>query len=873
MQVMNNSEFDQKDVLVGQSGKTEGFGVTNDPVLMSMLSTGLYGNPLRTMLQEIIFNAWDAHRMGNCQDKPIDVYLNDTTGLIVRDYGPGINPQDMRQIYCIYGNSTKRNDDGQTGGFGLGSKSPYAYNDSFTVTSHYDKQKYMYLMVRVSEENQGGPGMTPIIQGIPTGETGLMVTVGMKSDRDFKQAEHHIRNISFLSGIKMNFHYNVNGDNRDPELLESSTLKPGEWINTDFNNDDSYFYAVYGGVRYSIPNHPDYNEEYKNLTILAKSIGSFYIGFKPGSLTPLPNREGLNMSERSIQNVKTQLEIIIEALNEILIPSTKFLYNEAFKMLHESKIKPEFFISSWCYNVGKNNLDVIFNNLDVIFNSNLERFKIIQEKLKNQKPTNTSEALWSSISKLVIQHTKIMAIYIGDQKLSEIIYIAWAKNFPEKKHYRQLILNASKSKLDINNFYMNELKPTYASYIKMRDDLSKLLDTSIDLRLASHTNYYGLNSNWNILTNQKKINLHKLNHKKRTVYKTLLKEDKIKPQPKLMKDELFTTNQDQEQINNILLDKHIIIAKTIPALKKTKFDLQKYFSSSYSNIPKNSYSYFHINTHTNSAEKPILAIIVHDRKNAYQIAKDHLKKEGWIVIEADEPEVAIKSTKITTRSNTGKITESYALLDLTKDNWVGTEYTDTPDCYVYETLTQKKSYNSMSSAPIRAIKPFTKAMVMVTHKNQVKKLEENGVPDFKFIADKLVKKFTTDIEYLQKIYIIDQAKEYSILPSVLMDLPEVQKFFNIPFIHNRDKEKYYKQWEFLQTMTESRSIDIDYDTIKNLRQMFSEIERDDSVSLVLKKLKKTFIFNRYKMQNEIFGMKPGELKVYSEKVLRFLRTI
>jgi sensor histidine kinase regulating citrate/malate metabolism len=126
MQVMNGGEFDDKDILVGQAGKTEGFGVTDDPMLMSMLSTGLYANPLRTMLQEIMFNAWDAHRMDNCQDKPIDVYLNETTGLIVRDYGPGIAPKNMRPIYCIYGNSTKRKDDNQTGGFGLGSKSPYA---------------------------------------------------------------------------------------------------------------------------------------------------------------------------------------------------------------------------------------------------------------------------------------------------------------------------------------------------------------------------------------------------------------------------------------------------------------------------------------------------------------------------------------------------------------------------------------------------------------------------------------------------------------------------------------------------------------------------------------------------------------------------
>ena len=58
MEVMNSTEFEQKDVLVGGSGKTGKFTVNDDPHLMSMLSTSLYANPLRTMIQEICFNAW-----------------------------------------------------------------------------------------------------------------------------------------------------------------------------------------------------------------------------------------------------------------------------------------------------------------------------------------------------------------------------------------------------------------------------------------------------------------------------------------------------------------------------------------------------------------------------------------------------------------------------------------------------------------------------------------------------------------------------------------------------------------------------------------------------------------------------------------------
>ena len=73
MEVMNSAELTQTDILVGQRSTTRSFGVSDDPMLMSMLSTGFYQNPLRTMIQEVMFNAWDAHRMGNCQHRPIDI--------------------------------------------------------------------------------------------------------------------------------------------------------------------------------------------------------------------------------------------------------------------------------------------------------------------------------------------------------------------------------------------------------------------------------------------------------------------------------------------------------------------------------------------------------------------------------------------------------------------------------------------------------------------------------------------------------------------------------------------------------------------------------------------------------------------------------
>ena len=231
MEVMNSAELTQTDILVGQKSTTRSFGVSDDPMLMSMLSTGFYQNPLRTMIQEVMFNAWDAHRMGNCQHRPIDIYINDTTGLIIRDYGPGIEPgendDNMHDIYCIYGGSTKRGQKNQTGGFGLGSKSPFAYTESFTVTSHFGGMKNMYLISRVSDSNGGKPGMTSLVR-VPTTETGLMVTVPLKAGH-MDRAYEYVKDILFLSGIKAMIH---NADEPD-EFVDSLTLPAGSYMVDD----------------------------------------------------------------------------------------------------------------------------------------------------------------------------------------------------------------------------------------------------------------------------------------------------------------------------------------------------------------------------------------------------------------------------------------------------------------------------------------------------------------------------------------------------------------------------------------------------------------------------------------------------------------
>jgi hypothetical protein len=66
----------------------------------------------------------------------------------VRDWGPGLSHDDVLSLYTTYFRSTKDQDNTQIGGFGLGSKSPFAVADQFTVTSWHAGEKRTYVCYR-----------------------------------------------------------------------------------------------------------------------------------------------------------------------------------------------------------------------------------------------------------------------------------------------------------------------------------------------------------------------------------------------------------------------------------------------------------------------------------------------------------------------------------------------------------------------------------------------------------------------------------------------------------------------------------------------------------------------------------------------------
>lgn len=125
-------------------------------VILGIVSHKMYSNAIRTIIQEVGSNARDAHREFGNADRPIRIKLPDRhdNSFYIQDFGVGVDPDRMANVFVNYGASTKRNTNDETGGFGLGAKSPFSYTDQFgivTVTPNEDGTLWLRQYMAIFE--------------------------------------------------------------------------------------------------------------------------------------------------------------------------------------------------------------------------------------------------------------------------------------------------------------------------------------------------------------------------------------------------------------------------------------------------------------------------------------------------------------------------------------------------------------------------------------------------------------------------------------------------------------------------------------------------------------------------------------------------
>ena len=163
--------------------------------IFHILRNQLYSDPILAIIREISCNGYDSHIAAKNKNPIKITFPNAMESFFkVRDYGTGLTEQEVQDIFCSYGESTKRNSKNAIGCLGIGAKSPFSYTDSFTVSSFKDGKLTIYNAY-IDETNRGSMA---IMATTETSEpNGIEVVVPVKSQDTYKFKEKAAKFFSF----------------------------------------------------------------------------------------------------------------------------------------------------------------------------------------------------------------------------------------------------------------------------------------------------------------------------------------------------------------------------------------------------------------------------------------------------------------------------------------------------------------------------------------------------------------------------------------------------------------------------------------------------------------------------------------------------
>jgi hypothetical protein len=293
----------EKDVILGNGAKSTGFTIQANAKVFKILSSDLYSEKIRAVVRELITNMIDAHALNGCTDK-FEVHAPGKLDprFVCRDFGPGMSDFQIRGndeepgLYNSYFASSKTESNDFIGGFGLGSKSPFSYTDTFSVTSYHEGEIRGYVVYMDNDGPQIKPTFTKPMA--PTDRTGIEVVVPVE-EKDFNEFHSEIAYIMRpFVGLA-----DVKGLNREisyfPEFEDFYTVRDRNYTDYEYSG----VYAVYGGIVYPIANVLNKN----NYWIGIKN-DLVYIRFPLGSLDIAPSREALSLDDRTKANILSRIE-------------------------------------------------------------------------------------------------------------------------------------------------------------------------------------------------------------------------------------------------------------------------------------------------------------------------------------------------------------------------------------------------------------------------------------------------------------------------------------------------------------------------------------------------------------------------------------
>lgn len=279
----------------------------------------IYTNKVLAPVREYICNAIDAHVEFGI-NKDVDVsFINNV--FKVRDYGLGLDEDDIRNVFGKYGKSSKRDTEKQVGAFGVGAMSGFSYSDTFYVNSYHNGIKTSYVCTLGAGDFGVSVGEIYEVSQEPTTEQGMEISIEVipKDKHNFNfEAQRLVQ--SFLPDAKLQYTSDSNALRVVRPQAVTQTVTIGEYVISgyqSFNQAPMYgqsYLVRMGGVIYPY-SHKDGSKRSPSKTIV--------VDVPIGKLTVPISREHIEdtaANERVFKEIDDALDAIAKEELSVLTP-------------------------------------------------------------------------------------------------------------------------------------------------------------------------------------------------------------------------------------------------------------------------------------------------------------------------------------------------------------------------------------------------------------------------------------------------------------------------------------------------------------------------------------------------------------------------
>lgn len=442
-----------------------------------ILTDNLYQDKIPTIIRELSCNAYDSQVLNGNPEQPFDIFVPSCLEpyFYIRDYGVGLTEEQVFNLYTTYFESTKSNSNDFIGAFGLGSKTPLCYTESFNVTSYKDNIQTNYL---VYIDEQGFPKIQKVNQQKTKEPNGLKIQFGIH-EYDFLTFKENILKFFAFNNLKpnlLNIDKTMIPDN--PKLLYK--YKNLKVVKSPFNQYTYDPLVTLGIVTYRVTRNTfDWNyvddilakkECAPAISNLVRSfiyeVGNNYqllLDFPVGSLSVTASRESLSFDNKTKEIFyNNYVDLIIELYNNF---QEQLKNVTTLDQLVEFQQKFPKFLINLLYNKYFSKDDFRVANQGYIylktsfFENKINKFNLKSPLLRFfQKQHNKFNFTFSPFPCIVDNDGILMYLLVGHTPLTEI-----RKQNLDYQNYTYLKLDKKESITEV----ASKLKKEFPNYIKI----------------------------------------------------------------------------------------------------------------------------------------------------------------------------------------------------------------------------------------------------------------------------------------------------------------------------------------------------------------------------------------------------------------------